>query len=79
MKAAVYTKVTPGKVLEIKDLQEPVPKDNEVVLRVRAASVNPLDWRMKTKRPGVDLAGEVVAVGRTVTQFKPGDAVFGTG
>ena len=50
-----------------------------MVLRVRAASVNPLDWRMKTERPGVDVAGEIVAVGKHVTQFKPGDAVFGGG
>jgi NADPH:quinone reductase-like Zn-dependent oxidoreductase len=77
MKAAVYTKTKLGKVLEIKDLEQPVPKDNEVVLRVRAASVNPLDWRMKSQRPGVDLAGQVVALGGAVTQFKPGDAVFG--
>jgi len=77
MKAAFYTKGKGGKVLEIKDLEQPVPKENEVVMRVRAASVNPLDWRMKSDRPGVDVAGEVVAVGRTVTQFKPGDAVFG--
>src|SRR6516225_9536039 len=79
MKAAVYTKVKSGKVLEIKDLQQPVPKDNEIVLRVRAASVNPLDWRMKTERPGVDVAGEIVAVGKNVKQFKPGDAAFGAG
>jgi NADPH:quinone reductase-like Zn-dependent oxidoreductase len=79
MRAAVYTKGKSGKVVEIKNLEQPIPKDNEVVLRVRAASVNPLDWRMKTERPGVDLAGEIVAVGRTVTQFKPGDAVFGGG
>ncbi len=77
MKAAVYTKAGLGKVLEMKDLEQPVPKDNEVVIRVRAASVNPLDWRMKSQRPGVDVAGEVAAVGGTVTQFKPGDAVFG--
>lgn len=63
----------------MKDLEQPVPQDNEVVLRVRAASVNPLDWRMKTERPGVDVAGEIVAVGRMVTQFRPGDAVFGAG
>jgi NADPH:quinone reductase-like Zn-dependent oxidoreductase len=68
-----------GKVLEIRELDQPLPKDNEVLLRVRAASVNPLDWRMKTERPGVDVAGEIVAVGRSVTQFKPGDAVFGGG
>ena len=77
MKAAVYTKAKSGKVLEMKDLEQPVPKSNEVVIRVRAASVNPLDWRMKSQRPGVDVAGQVVAVGETVTQFKPGDAVFG--
>lgn len=79
MKAAVYTKTKSGKVLEIKDLGQPVPKDNEVVIRVRAASVNPLDWRMKSQRPGVDVAGEVVAVGAAVTQFKPGDALLGAG
>lgn len=48
-----------------------------MVLRVRAASVNPLDWRMKTERPGVDVAGEIVRMGKNVTQFKSGDAVFG--
>lgn len=79
MKAAVFIKAKSGKVLEVKDLEQPVPKNNEVLFRVRAASVNPLDWRMKTERPGVDVAGEVVATGRTVTQFKPGDAVFGAG
>jgi NADPH:quinone reductase-like Zn-dependent oxidoreductase len=79
MKAAVYSKGKPGKVLEIKDVEQPVPKDSEVVLRVRAASVNPLDWRLKAQRPGVDVAGEVVTVGRNVTRFKPGDAVFGAG
>ena len=79
MKAAVYTKADLGKVLEIVDLEQPVPQDNEVVIRVHAASVNPLDWRMKSPRPGVDVAGRVVAVGRGVTQFKAGDAVFGAG
>ncbi len=77
MKAAVYTKGKSGKILEIKDLEQPVPKNIEVLIQVRAASVNPLDWRMKSERPGVDVAGQVVAVGETVTQFKPGDAVFG--
>ena len=79
MKAATYTKAHSGKVLEIKDLDQPVPKNNEVVVRVHAASVNPLDWRMKRPRPGVDVAGVAVAVGRTVAHFKPGDAVFGFG
>ena len=77
MKAAVYTKTKTGKVLEIKDLERPVPRKNEVLIKVRAASINPLDWRMKRQRPGVDVAGQVAAVGTAVTQFKPGDAVLG--
>jgi hypothetical protein len=78
MKAAVYTKTKSGKVLRITDVETPIPKDNEVLIKTRVASVNPLDWRLKSRRPGVDVAGEVVAVGKRVTQFKPGDAVFGT-
>lgn len=77
MKAAVYSKSPSGKVLEIKDLEQPLPKDNEVLIRVRAASVNPLDWRMKRQRPGVDVSGEVVTLGVDAKAFKPGDAVFG--
>jgi NADPH:quinone reductase-like Zn-dependent oxidoreductase len=77
MKAAVYSKTKSGKVLEIKDLERPIPQNKEVVIQVRAASVNPLDWRMKSPRPGVDVAGQVAAVGATVTQFNLGDAVFG--
>src|SRR5581483_6968510 len=79
MKAAVYRKARGRKVLWIEDVEQPVPKDDEVALRVRAASVNPLDWRLKKERPGVDVAGEITGVGKKVTQFKPGDAVFGCG
>jgi NADPH:quinone reductase-like Zn-dependent oxidoreductase len=78
MKAAVYTKTKSGKALQIMDVETPIPKDNEVLIKVRAASVNPLDWRLKSRRPGVDVAGEIVAAGKRVTQFKPRDAVFGT-
>jgi NADPH:quinone reductase-like Zn-dependent oxidoreductase len=77
MKAAVYIKNKSGKVLEIRELEQPVPRDKEIVLRVRAASVNPLDWRMKSRRPGVDVAGQVVTVGKMVTRFASGDAAFG--
>jgi len=77
MKAAVYTKDKSGKVLELKDLEQPIPRKTEVLMRVYAASVNPLDWRMKRHRPGVDVAGQVVAVGERATQFKPGEAAFG--
>lgn len=94
MKAAVYTRSGPPEVLQVRDIEKPVPTDQEVLISVRAASVNPLDWRMlrggpylldlvselgksKVKRAGVDVAGQVEAVGRRVTGFKPGDAVFG--
>jgi NADPH:quinone reductase-like Zn-dependent oxidoreductase len=94
MKAAIYHRHGPPDVLHIEDVEKPVPNDDEVLLKVRAAGVNPLDWRLmqggpyivrillglgkpKIKRPGVDVAGQVEAVGRNVTQFKPGDAVFG--
>lgn len=79
MKAAVFNRTSAGKVLEIREIEKPVPKPNEVLLKVYAASVNPLDWRLKLRRPGVDLAGVVEAVGASVVRFKPGDAVFGTG
>jgi NADPH:quinone reductase-like Zn-dependent oxidoreductase len=78
MQAAVFAKTKSGKVLQIIDVEKPIPKDNEVLIKTRAASVNPLDWRLKSQRPGVDVAGEVVAAGQRVAQFKPGDAVFGT-
>jgi NADPH:quinone reductase-like Zn-dependent oxidoreductase len=79
MKAAIYAKRDSGKVLELVDLDPPVPKKGEVLIRVRAASINPLDWRLKAHRPGVDLAGEVVSIGRGVARLKPGDAVLGLG
>ncbi len=95
MKAAIYTRYGPPDVVRIADVEKPVPKDDEVLIKVRAASVNPIDWRlmrgepralrimtrllkMPIGRPGVDVAGEVEAVGRSVTQFKPGDEVFGS-
>ncbi len=95
MKAAIYRRHGPPEVVvQIADVEKPVPEDNEVLLKVRAASVNPLDSHLmkggpyivrvllglgkpKIKRPGVDVAGQVEAVGKNVTQFKPGDAVFG--
>ncbi|HEY2467241.1 MAG TPA: NAD(P)-dependent alcohol dehydrogenase [Terracidiphilus sp.] len=77
MKAAVYSKTKSGKHLEILDVPTPTPKDNEVLIKVHAASINPLDWRLKSHRPGVDVSGRIEAVGPRVTQFKPGDEVFG--
>jgi NADPH:quinone reductase-like Zn-dependent oxidoreductase len=94
MKATVYTKYGAPDVVEIKDIEKPSPKADEVLIRIRATSVNPLDWHFMRGKPyvvramsgltkpkitrlGVDVAGQVEAVGRKVTQFKPGDEVFG--
>ena len=94
MKAIVYEQYGPPEVLQFKEFAKPAPADNEVLVKVRAASVNPLDWHFmrgeplfirlmlglrkpKDTRLGVDVAGVVEAVGRNVTQFKPGDEVFG--
>ena len=94
MKAAVFTKYGPPDVLRIVDVEKPTPADNEVLVEVRAASLNAGDWylmrgkpflvrltggllRPKNRRIGADLAGKVEAVGRSVTQLKPGDEVFG--
>ncbi|MGI8481651.1 MAG: NAD(P)-dependent alcohol dehydrogenase [Chthoniobacterales bacterium] len=94
MKAVVYTNYGSPDVLEIRDVKKPVPNDDQVLIKVRAASINPLDWHFiegtpyimrmgvglrkpKDPRLGVDMAGQVEAVGKNVTQFKPGDEVFG--
>lgn len=96
MKAIVYTEYGSPDVLQFTEIAKPTPKDNEVLIKVRAVSLNALDWRLmrgkpviarlmmgglgkpKDARPGVDVAGEVEAVGKSVMQFKPGDEVFGT-
>jgi NADPH:quinone reductase-like Zn-dependent oxidoreductase len=98
MKAIVYYNYGSPDVLKCEDIEKPATGDNEVLIKVCAASVNPLDWRLmrgtpriirilarlrkpttkKPMRPGVDVAGQIEAVGRNVTRFKPGDAVFGT-
>ncbi len=94
MKAVVYYNYGPPDVLKCEEIEKPAAGDNEVLIRVRAASVNPIDWHLmrgtpyivrimaglrkpKVTRLGVDVAGQVEAVGGNVTQFKPGDEVFG--
>src|SRR5438128_7682814 len=93
MKAIVYRDFGTSDVLNVENIDKPTPADNEVLVAVRAAAVNMFDWYMVRGKPaffrlilgsgkkplGVDLAGEVEAVGRSVTRFKPGDHVFGTG
>jgi NADPH:quinone reductase-like Zn-dependent oxidoreductase len=94
MKAAVRDRYGSPDVVEVREIDKPDATDDEVLVRVRAASVNPADWytlsgtpyvaRMqvglrtpKSDRLGVDFAGQVEAVGKNVTQFRPGDEVFG--
>ena len=94
MKAIVYCDYGVAN-LKLQDIEKPTPADDQLLVRVRAASVNPLDWHFiegtpkimrmmgvglrkpKDTRLGVDFAGTVEAVGKNVTQFKPGDEVFG--
>ncbi len=97
MRAIEYTRFGPPlQVLRCVDVPMPVPGPGEVLVRVHAASVNALDWRLMQGKPwiarpllrrarragairiGVDLAGEVEAVGAGVTRFQRGDAVFGS-
>ncbi len=94
MKAAIYERYGPPDVVQIRDVERPVPNDGEVLIKVRAASVNPYDWHFmrglpyvlrlmaglrkpKDTRLGADVAGQVEAIGRNLTQFNAGDEVFG--
>ena len=95
MLAIVYHRYGSPDVLQLQKVDRPMVGDDDVLVQVRAASVNPYDWHFmrgepliarpqlgglrkpKVTRLGVDVAGEVVAVGHEVTEFRPGDAVFG--
>ena len=93
MKAIVQEEYGGPEQLQLRDIPKPELDDDGVLVRVRAASLNALDWRVMRGHPyivrtdegwrrpslirGVDLAGEVEAVGKNVTQFKPGDEVYG--
>src|SRR6516165_10131729 len=97
MKAFDLHRYGPPDLLELTDTDKPVPADDEVLVRVRATSINPYDWHIMRGEPyiarlmpgglglrgpklrilGCDMAGQVEAVGKHVTQFRPGDDVFG--
>lgn len=94
MKAVVYTQYGPPEVVQLAEIPKPVPKDNEVLIKVHATTVNRTDCgfrsaeyfivrffsgllRPKNQVLGNEFAGEIEAVGKNVTTFKPGDEVFG--
>ena len=100
MKAVVYERYGSPDVLHLAEIKKPMPKDNEVLIRVHATTVTTGDCNMRgfvfvppgfksisrlmfgLRRPrksvlGVELAGEIAAVGKAVTRFKVGDPVFG--
>jgi NADPH:quinone reductase-like Zn-dependent oxidoreductase len=93
MKAIVYHKYGTPDVLELNEIDKPVPKEDEVLIKVCAVSINDWDWGLlhgdfinrllnglrkpKKKILGSDIAGRIEAVGKNVTQFKTGDEVYG--
>jgi NADPH:quinone reductase-like Zn-dependent oxidoreductase len=94
MQAIVYHNYGSPDVLKLEEVQKPVPQDDEVLVKVVAASTAAGDWHLlradpfltrfmyglltpKYKILGADVAGRVEAVGKNITQFKPGDEVFG--
>ncbi len=96
MKAISYNRYGSPDVLKCEEVRKLAVGDDEVLIRVRAAAVNPYDWHFmrgepypvriaagglrkpKDSRLGADVAGEIEEVGRNITQFKPGDGVFGS-
>ena len=94
MRAVVHDRYGPPEVLRLEDVERPVPKDDEVLVRVHATTVNRTDCGLRSAQPfitryftglgrpkrrilGMELAGEVEAVGAAVTDFGVGDEVFG--
>jgi NADPH:quinone reductase-like Zn-dependent oxidoreductase len=94
MRAIVHERYGRPDVLGVREVDKPVIEDDQVLVRVHASSVNPVEWygvrgiyvarignglrKPKSPSVGADVAGRVEAVGREVKDFHPGDEVFGT-
>ncbi len=88
MKAAVIDRYGPPNVLEVRDVPTPKPRADQVLIEVHAASVNPIDWKIRNgslklifgarfpKILGFDVSGRVASVGSAVKRFKRGDPVY---
>lgn len=89
MKAAIINKFGSSDVFEISDIQIPAPKDDQVLVRVFATSINPIDWKQRKGNHrfilgspfpivlGYDVCAEIIETGRKITKFNVGDIVFG--
>ena len=91
MKAWVHEKYGPPEVLQLKEVAKPIPKDNEVLIKIHAASLNAADLeylrgtpivrivavrKPKYKILGSDIAGRIESVGKNVKKYQPGDNIF---
>ncbi|MBI3596864.1 MAG: NAD(P)-dependent alcohol dehydrogenase [Nitrospirae bacterium] len=88
MKAVLYRRYGSPEVLEYTDVPEPQIHKDQILVKVHAASVNPVDWKFRSGKPripflrlpripGLDIAGELVRVGNAVSRFKTGDTLYG--
>lgn len=85
----MFSEYGPAEVLHLAEVPQPMPKPNEVLVEVKAVSINPLDWKIRAgylapvfgtnfpKRIGSDFAGVVREVGNDVSNYQPGDEVYG--
>lgn len=88
MKAVAFDRYGSAEELQYRELEKPIAKSHELLVRVRASSVNPVDWKIRQghlqlltgfnfpRIVGSDISGVVVEVGREVTKFQPGDEVY---
>ncbi len=88
MKAVVFDRYGDVEVLQYREVEQPIAKPDQLLIQVRASSINPVDWKIRQghlqlltgfnfpRIVGSDISGVVVEVGREVTKFKPGDQVY---